>query len=496
MGRKRSKWKKLLTGRLTVVSILIGLQFILILTAVIKFTGLYPLYRILSVGISAVFTLYLIAGGRSMAYKLVWIVLILLFPAFGSAVYLIFSGNRLSKDSRDKMHRIQAEKRIPMPVNGAEYDRGGRYLLSVGCPAYTGTETVYYPSGEEFYDALLVELEKAEKSIWMEYFIVAEGAMWDGIHRILAEKAAVGVDVRLICDDLGCISRLPGNFASLLEKEGIRCVFFHRFIPVLSALQNNRDHRKICVIDGITAFTGGINIGDEYINRISPCGHWKDSAVMLRGEGARSFTVMFLTMWDYISGEHTEFSQPEPVSTAEAGTIQPYWNCPLDEEPAAQNVYLDLTEGAEKSLWIMTPYLILDEITERSLIRAARSGVDVRIITPGIPDKKLVYETTRAHYPRLLEGGVRIWEYTPGFLHAKNVLADEKTAVIGSVNLDYRSFYLHFECGVRMTDTVAVRGIRRDFIRTFQVSREICREKTGFFRSLFRAVLKLLSPLL
>lgn len=496
MERKKNKWKKLLTGRMTAVVILIALQIALILTAVVKFTKLYPLYRILSAAVGTGFTLHLIRSGRSTAYKLVWIVLILLFPVFGSAVYLIFCGGRLPNDSRERMGRIQWEHRIPCPEDTAGSDRGARFLQAAGYPVYIGTETVYFPSGAAFYRSLLAELEKAEKTIWMEYFIVSEGAMWDGIHRILRKKAAAGADVRLICDDLGCIGRLPRNFTAALAEEGIRCVFFHRFVPVLSAIQNNRDHRKICVIDGHTAFTGGINIGDEYIGHDAPFGQWKDSAVMLRGEGVRSFSAMFLTMWDYITGENSCQDAPEIPYAAGEGSVQPYASCPTDGKDTALNVCLELIDSAEKSLWIMTPYLIPDETAAQSLIRAARSGVDVRIITPGIPDKKTVYEATRANYSRLLGSGVRIWEYTPGFLHSKIMLADEKTAVIGSVNLDYRSFYLHFECGVRMTETSAVQDIRRDFIRTFPVSREISAEKNGFFRSLFRAVLELLAPLL
>ncbi|MBQ2725524.1 MAG: PLDc N-terminal domain-containing protein [Clostridia bacterium] len=495
MEQNKNKWRKLLTCRMTAAAILIGLQMALILTAAVKFAKLYPLYRILSAAVGIGFTLHLIRSGRSTAYKLVWIVLILLFPVFGAAVYLIFCGNRLSSDSRERMMRIQAEYRMPVPEDCTENDRGTRFLQSAGYPVYTGTETVYYPSGVEFYRSLLTELEKAEKTIWMEYFIVSEGTMWDGIHRILRKKAADLVDVRLICDDLGCIGRLPRNFAAKLAEEGIRCVFFHRFIPVISAIQNNRDHRKICVIDGHTAFTGGINIGDEYIGHDAPFGAWKDCAVMLKGEAVLSLAGVFLTMWDYITGENSHLcGSVEGVKCR--GSVQPYASCPTDGKDTALNVYLDLIDGAEKYLWIMTPYLIPDEATVQSLIRAARSGVDVRIITPGIPDKKAVYEATRANYSRLLESGVRIWEYTPGFLHSKIVLADEKTAVIGSVNLDYRSFYLHFECGVRMTDTAAIPEIRRDFIRTFPVSREITAMKTGVFRSLFRAVLELLSPIL
>ncbi len=497
MGRKQGKWKKLLTGRVTAVSILLGLQLGVILAAVIKFARLYPLYRILSLIVGIALLLHVIRNTSSMAYRLAWIVLILLFPLFGAAVYLIFCGSRLSADARKRMRRSAEDHRIPLPEDGEPDDRSSRYLFAkTGFPPCRRTETEYYPSGEELYESMLRELERAEKYVYLEYFILADGEMWNGIRQILREKAAGGVDVRVILDDLGSMGRLPRRFAADLRRDGIRCAVFHRFIPVLSAMQNNRDHRKICVIDGKTAFTGGINIGDEYINRTKPFGHWKDSGVMIRGESARCFTAMFLTMWDYITGEHTEIPAASEQESHGTATVQPYCSGPQDEEPVAENVYLDLIGGAEKSLWIMTPYLIIDEAAERCLIRAAQSGVDVRIITPGIPDKKLVYEATRAHYPGLLRGGVRIWEYTPGFLHSKTVLADEKTAAVGSVNLDYRSFFLHFECGVRMTDPNTAGDIRRDFLRTFEVSREIREGKTGLLREIFRAVLELIAPLL
>lgn len=490
----KNRRKKRLNIRLAVTGILLGLQLAVILAAVIKFAKLYPLYRGLSLLLGIGLLLHLIRRSTGMGYKLAWTVLILLFPLFGASVYLMFSGSCLSGEARRRMERARDSHKILLCGRECS-DRAAWYLKNrTGFPPCSHDGCRYYSEGEAYYEALLAELETAEKSVWLETFILAEGEMWDGIHRILRQKAAAGADVRVIYDDLGSMGRLPRNFRKNLEREGIRCAAFHRFLPVLSAIQNNRDHRKICVIDGKTAFTGGINIGDEYIGRTKPFGHWKDSGVMIRGDAARCFGAMFLTMWDYITGENTEMPEEDAVQPESEGTVQPYCSCPQDD--TAENVYLDLIGGAEKSLWIMTPYLIPDEAAEKALIRAAQSGVDVRIITPGIPDKKAVCEATRAHYPALLRGGVRIWEYTPGFLHAKTVLADEKTAAVGSVNLDYRSFYLHFECGVRITDPDSAAGIRRDFLRTFEVSREVREGKTGLFREIFRGVLELLAPLL
>ena len=298
---------------------------------------------------------------------------------------------------------------------------------------------------------------------------------------------------------------LNRKFAGKLEKEGIRCRVFHRFVPVLNARQNNRDHRKICVIDGKTAFTGGINLADEYINRVERFGYWKDNAVMVRGKAAWSFTVMFLTMWDYLCGTAPEkrgdYSVYAPnleqgQSRKTSGIVQPYTDSPLDDEAVGENIYLGILAAAQEYVWITTPYLIIDERMEQALCTAVRSGIDVRIITPGIPDKKVISETTKSFYPNLLAHGVKIYEYTPGFIHAKTFLCDDRFATVGSVNLDYRSLYLHFECGVWMSGTACIADIKADFEEMFRVSRVAEEEKNSLVRRLFRAVLELLAPLL
>lgn len=329
--------------------------------------------------------------------------------------------------------------------------------------------------------------------------------MWDKIHEILKRKAESGIDVRVIYDDIGCIMTLKRDFAKELEKEGIKCRVFHKFTPVLSARQNNRDHRKICVVDGITAFTGGINIADEYINEIVRFGYWKDNAVMVQGEAAWSFTVMFLTMWDYLCrtsiterGNYAKF-KPSDVDCAKfkgTGIVQPYTDSPLDNEPVGENIYLGMLSAAHDYVWITTPYLIIDEQMEQALCRAVKSGVDVRIVTPGIPDKKIVNETTKSFYPNLIANGVKIYEYSLGFIHAKTFLCDDKYATVGSVNLDYRSLYLHFECGLWMSDTECILDIKDDFEKIFEVSRLAQVQKSSSIRRLFRGVLELLAPLL
>ena len=328
--------------------------------------------------------------------------------------------------------------------------------------------------------------------------------MWQGILDILEEKARMGLDVRLIYDDVGCVNTLPADFRVRLERCGIRCQVFNPFVPVLSVVLNNRDHRKITVIDGHTAFTGGINLADEYINRRERFGYWKDTGVILQGDAAWSFTVMFLRMWSVLSGEKPEYEKYRPnVWLQEAfeddGFVQPYCDTPLDNETVGENVYLNIINRAKKYVYIFTPYLISDNEVITALCLAAKSGIDVRIVTPGIPDKKMVFLLTQSYYGTLLQAGVRIFEYKPGFLHAKSFVCDDEIATVGTINLDYRSLYLHFECGVWLYRSEAVLQIKEDALSIFGQCREIRWEdwenrslRTRFFQS----VLRLFAPLL
>lgn len=502
--------------RIYIVGLMILVQFFFIFAAIIEFNDYFSVYFAFASLIELGFVLRIIYSRRNMAYKLAWIVVILLFPLLGGTVYLIFCGNHLSEATRKKMSAIttitaSASDTCEDVADAlAECDpaaaRQSAYIRRTAlCPPYRDTETTYYPSGEALLEPLIDALERAERYIFLEYFIIEEGEFWNRIHDVLRRKVAAGVEVRVIYDDMGCITTLDKSFPKKLEREGIRCRVFHKFIPILSAHQNNRDHRKICVIDGTCAFTGGINLADEYINAVDRFGYWKDTAVRLRGRAAWSFTVMFLTMWDYLSmqkrnpEERYDDYRPSPEEFARfdgAGFVQPYTDNPLDDEPVGENVYLGMIGAARDYVWIMTPYLIIDEPLEQALCRAAMSGVDVRIVTPGIPDKKIVYENTKSYYPNLLAHGVRIYEFTPGFLHAKAFLSDDRCATVGSVNLDYRSLYLHFECGVWMTGTGCIGDIRADFEETFTRSAQVMEEKCGRLRRLWRGVLELLAPLM
>ena len=358
--------------------------------------------------------------------------------------------------------------------------------------------------GEDWFAKYLEELKKAEHYIFMEYFIIAEGYMWDSILEVLKEKAAAGVEVRLIYDDLGCVNTLPAQYYRTLQACGIRCAAFNQFRPVLNVVMNNRDHRKITVIDGHTAFTGGINLADEYINRKRRFGHWKDSGIWLYGEAVWTFTVMFLQMWSVITGTACEFGRYRPhiyhIGEFEAdGLVQPYGDSPMDSETVGESVYLNIINYAKRYLYIFTPYLIPDNETLTALCQAAKRGVDVRIVTPSIPDKKTVFLLTQSYYEPLMEAGVRIYEYLPGFIHSKSFVCDDEMATCGTFNVDYRSLYLHFECGVFLYKNSSVLQIRQDALNTFEVSEEMQLEKVrsrNLAVRMIQSVLRLFAPML
>ncbi len=513
----KKKIKRFMTSRVVIVYFLIAVQLFLIFWMAVGFSSRFYFYSLLTSLISLVFLLYLMRSSHNMPYKIAWMAVAFVFPVFGVALYLIFGGNRLSSHRKRKMRfmnkalkkaaALEKGDREKLEAESPSAARQSKYLESASFTPVSGNcETRYFASGEEMFPVLLEELGKAERYIFLEYFIIGEGEMWDAVHGILLEKVRQGVDVRVIYDDVGCAVSVDRHFDAALRAEGIDCRIFQRFVPFLTARQNNRDHRKICVIDGITSFTGGVNLADEYINTVKRFGYWKDTAVMIRGRASWSFTAMFLTMWDYLCGnggdgqdDYSAFLPPPEAwdGIRGSGWVHPYTDTPMDGEPVGENVYLGLIQQAKKYVWITTPYLIVDELMERSLLHAARCGVDVRIVTPGIPDKLLINETTKNCYPSLLAGGVKIYEYTPGFVHAKGFLCDDEFAVVGSVNLDYRSLYLHFECGAWMYRTDCLPAVKRDFEETLAASRLLTEpDKISGIRKLFRASLDFIAPLL
>ena len=351
---------------------------------------------------------------------------------------------------------------------------------------------------------MLAALESAEHFIFLEYFIIEEGHMFHQIEDILEKKVKEGVEVRLIYDDVGCIGTLPPRYYKQLQKKGIKCAAFNPFRPLLSVIMNNRDHRKIFVVDGAVGFTGGINLADEYINEVKRFGYWKDTGVRIEGEAVWSLTSMFLSMWNYIVHSTEDYSRFMPAQHQKApfendGFVQPYGDSPLDHESVGENIYLNIINRAKNYVYIFTPYLIIDHEMLTALCNAAKDGVDVRIVTPGIPDKKMIFLLTQSYYAPLIQSGVKIYQYTPGFIHAKCFVCDDEIATVGSVNLDFRSLYLHFECGVFFYRSAVVAQVKEDCLNTFvcseQMTAEFCRNRPVPVR-LLQSVLRLLAPLL
>ncbi|MDE6729131.1 MAG: cardiolipin synthase [Oscillospiraceae bacterium] len=457
--------------------------------------------------------LYVINKNEIPEFKMPWLIIFFLLPVLGSFVFMLLSTTSTSKKEYLRAQKAEDEMKpfvkqsdqieILKETDEDAWLQANYLYTQIGMPCCGNTSTVYYPLGEDFHAALLEELKKAEKFIFMEYFIVQKGAMWDPIYDILKEKAAMGVEVYFLYDDFGCFATLPWHYHKLLNDEGIHCGISNKFSPVLSRIHNNRDHRKITVIDGKVGFTGGVNLADEYINVIEKFGHWKDTAVKLEGEAVRNLMVIFLTNWNTQSKKDTvDFGKymNEPVCRAEDnGIVIPFGSGPdpIYKDNVGKNVYLNMIHSAKRYLYITTPYLICDRELLNALCLAAQKGVDVRIITPHIPDKRTVFWMTRSNYQVLLNAGVRIFEYTPGFIHAKNFVCDDKFAVCGTLNLDYRSLVHHFECGAWMYETDCIPDMKEDFLNTMASSEEIIngRKIMRFWQRFIAEVLKVFSPM-
>jgi len=508
------KFSRLLFQRVSLVALSILLQLAVFVSTVSWLSEYRWWIRCLMTVMSVATIIFLLYDRTNSSYKISWVILILAFPITGICLYLLFGGRRVNRFVRKRMRasedllrdNLQQEK-ITMDALRNLSDAAATqssFLMRVGgFPVYDNTHTEYFPLGDQVYPRMLEELKKAEHYIFLEYFIISEGKMWDGILQILKEKAAQGVEVRLIYDDFGCITTLPTGYYRQLKQWGIQAKVFNPFLPVLSGRLNNRSHRKQLIIDGKVGFTGGANLADEYINQKERFGHWKDSGLLLQGEAVWSMTVMFLAMWSSITGDQEDPApyRPEyPYRLAGGeGFVLPFSDTPLDREDVSETVLLNLFQRAVRSIYIMTPYLILDDKISDALLAAAKSGLDVRIITPHIPDKWYVHAVTRAHYEMLTEAGVRIYEYTPGFVHSKLYLVDDRYAVAGTVNLDFRSLYLHYENAVYLYEAECIGAISDDFQRTFEISEEItwrkCRN-TSLIQRLCRVLLRIFAPLM
>lgn len=480
---------KILLGRVGIIGVLIALQLGILILFMLAFQKYFVYFYGICALLSLLCVFFILNNNSNPGYKIAWIIPILIFPIFGGIFYLLFG----SKFTRDRI----AKKFLPITENLTDYliqDESienellednksalnqSHYINTYAHgPIYKNTTSEYLNLGEHKFEKLISELRNAKHYIFLEYFIIQEGKMWDTILEILKEKAAEGVDVRVIYDDFGCLFLLPSNYDKKLESYGIKCCIFNPFVPSLSIRMNNRDHRKIVVIDGHTAFNGGINLADEYINAIDVHGHWKDTAIMIKGDAVWSFTVMFLTMWQSLRKTSENFEQFRPHSHHPEdfkcdGYVQPYTDNPMNNDEIGETVYLNLINQAKNYIHITTPYLIIDNETRTALCQASKRGVEVCIITPHIGDKWYVHGMTRSNYNTLIEAGVKIYEYTPGFIHAKTIVVDDEFAVVGTINFDYRSLYLQFECATFLYKTNSILDIRDDFMKTLAISEPI-----------------------
>ncbi len=503
------------TGRTFLIAALLAAQLGLLLWG---FQRLGEYVHLSSVLITAPMLIYVTNSRSDPTVKLTWCFVIALVPVVGILLYFFIKTDLGHRTVQRAISRCMRETRpfYPAPeresdpaeeLNREDPDGGAaaRYLRdTAGYPTYKGTEVTYFPLGEDKFAAMLEELKKAEHFIFMEYFIVSSGRMWDTILDVLVEKARAGVEVRFMYDGTCAFADVPYSYPEELEKKGILCKMFAPVRPFVSTHYNNRDHRKILVVDGKVAFTGGVNLADEYINEKPRFGHWKDTAIMLRGQAVRSFTLMFLEMWnstERVGGccYDRYLPEPEEIGQEAEGFVTPYGDSPMDGERVGELTYLQLINTAREYVYIMSPYLILDGEATTAITFAAKRGVDVRLILPHIPDKKYAFWLAKSHYAELLDAGVKIYEYTPGFIHAKVVLADGKRAVVGTINFDYRSFYHHFECAALLCGVPAIRDIRRDFDETLAKCQEVTRETVAhekFHVRFFGGLLKIVAPLM
>lgn len=447
---------------------------------------------------------YIFSTPSPDVYKLSWLFAVFLIPVGGVLMYVFFANKQTNRRQRHKLRKyrepIEHEPSLPETAEALKNEHIDAYRISNYLEAkshggiHRNTSVKFFALVDDAFEPILEELRKAQHFIYLEFFIVAPGVFWNSMLEILKEKAAAGVDVRFIYDDVGSLTTAPIGYAQTLTKMGVKTICYNKFRPFIDIRMNNRDHRKILVIDGHTCFSGGFNLADEYINKLERFGHWKDNAILIKGEAVANFTNMFLATWVAAQAfdEKKLRHVVKKVELAKAkglapkayineaggfpendGYVQPYGDLPFDGEAVGERVYIDLINAAHDHLYMVTPYLIIDKEMENAMIHAAWRGVDIRLLTPHIPDKKAVFNLTRSYYGNLIRAGVRVYEYTPGFVHEKTFICDGRMATVGTINLDYRSLYLHLECGTFMVGCSCIKDMEKDFLETLEKSEEI-----------------------
>lgn len=504
---------RMLFGRTGIVIFLLLAQ-VAILFSVFRFLeNLVPYLAGTLLVFTLIMVINIINSEHNSDVKLTWIIMVTLLPGFGGLLYIFIQadvGHRalkkrlktIVKESKDEFKNQDALMEDLNIRNKNLYNLATYTGKTGGFPIYEGASAEYIPVGEEAFEAMVEELKKAEEFIFIEFFIIEEGYMWGTILKILSDKVKEGVEVRLLYDGTCEFFRLPHNYCKKLEQLGIQCKVFAPIRPFLSTHYNYRDHRKIMVIDGKVAFTGGVNLADEYINRVEVYGHWKDNAIMIRGEAVESFTLMFLQMWNITEEDRNYLEdryKSKPLTGKKEGYLLPFGDSPLDNDKVGQMIYMDILDRAKDYVYIMTPYLILDGEMLTSLKFAGRRGVDVRIIMPHIADKKFIFAQSRSYYKELINAGVKIYEYTPGFMHSKVFLSDDIRGVVGTINLDYRSLYHHFECALYMEEMASLIQVKDDFEKVFELSQRVSLEDIknyNIFMKMAGRVLKIIAPLM
>ncbi|HHX79651.1 MAG TPA: cardiolipin synthase [Acholeplasmataceae bacterium] len=458
--------------------------------------------------LAIIFTIHILNRSFNPAYKISWLLVVLIIPFAGPIFYLMFGKKYFSKKRIQKMQKLHEDTLVQFKKHYRKYEldnpdikKLSHYITKVtGLIGWENTESHLLTPGEKFFEVLLEELKKAEKFIFLEYFILEEGYMWDKILEILEEKVNQGVEVRLLYDDFGNINRLKYNFKREMINKGIRTINFNPYRPRLSMFINYRDHRKLTVIDGNVGFVGGINLADEYINKKQLFGHWKDASLVIKGDAVWNLTFLFMEMWQMSSSDVFNYEEYYPTKSFKTdGFVQPFGDGPHDNHQSIKMAYMHIINNAKRYVYITTPYLIIDNEIATALKLAALSGIDVRIMMPHIPDKKLIFLISNSYYPELMKAGVKIYEYLPGFLHSKLIVADDEVAIIGTANLDFRSFYLHFEVSCLLYKTSSVLEMRDDALKCLEEGKLVTFEdlkKISIFKKLLAAILKAFAPLM
>ncbi len=515
MKRLRGLWK-IIFGRTAILIMLMVLQVLILFGGFALLDKQVLVLNYMMGFLGVIILIYLLNAKQNSSFKLMWIIFILAVPIMGVAFYLFtkvqpgtkYIAGRIDEIIHEEAVFLRPARETANKVLVSSKQESGifKYIYEKGnYPVYDDASVKYFPLGEDKFEEMVYRLERAQDFIFLEYFIVERGYMWETILEILTRKVKEGVEVRFMYDGTNTLSLLPKNYPERMESRGIKCKVFAPMTPFLSTHQNNRDHRKILVIDGHTAFTGGVNLADEYINRKERFGHWKDTAIMVKGEAVNSFTLMFLQMWNITETKKENYGRymyrgyaMEP-DMRNGGFIAPYGDSPFDHEEVGKKVYLDILNRAKDYVHIMTPYLILDEEMRNALTFAVQRGVEVKMILPHIPDKKYAYWLARTHYEELISEGVEIYEYTPGFVHAKVFTSDDEKAVVGTINLDFRSLFLHFECAAYIWKNPVVMDVEHDFQSTLRYCQKIsvkdCKEYNALYKIL-GSLLRLIAPLM